>query len=219
MKITTLIFLFISFSTLTIGQDVEIGTSMDNSNLVMQNGVVVLDSKNDSITGALKFDQGVFWGFDGSSWLNLSHPPKKEILGYSNTVSNGRFSFNGKTGIEAANEMCKDSYPNEPTAHFYFPHEIDEALLNNLISGTTDGTAFWVFKHDFEGFTDNDGIDSRRNNCWCFSFNSGDIADGVIGRIYLNEVTPGNGGGIIANQIRYQNALACNASFPVLCGK
>ena len=50
-------------------------------------------------------------------------------------VSRGRFTYNGLFGVEAANQMCKDSYPNSPTARMYFSHDIDEALVNNLVEG------------------------------------------------------------------------------------
>jgi len=200
-----------------IAQDVEIGTPVDNSNLVMNNGVIILDDKNDSIPGAMKFEGGVFYGFDGSNWVRLSPEVPKEIIGLSTATTIGRMIYNGKVGIEAANEMCKDAYPDIPTAKMYLPHEIDEALRNDLVSGITDGDRFWAFVHDFNGFS-NFNSDTRTGNCWCFSFGQDDIARGVTGQIFINTITPGPGG-VFANQVNYSNFNSCTQELPVICGK
>lgn len=201
-------------------QDVKIGniSSSNSNNLVMENGVIVLSNASDTIAGAIRYENGLFYGCDGISWHLLS-PIKKEILGFSNTSSHGRFEYAGKFGVEAANQMCKESYPNEPTARFYYSNDIDEALTNGLVNGITDGENFWAILHGFPLQTSSQGTQS--NNCMCLSYDNGTLALGTKGNIFLNTPTPGypNSNSIIANRVTYIEVTCYNNIFPVVCGK
>ena len=198
-------------------QDVKIGniSNSNSNNLIMENGVVVLSSASDTIAGAIRYENGLFYGCDGITWHLLS-PIKKEILGFSNTTSFGSFEYAGKFGVEAANQMCKESYPNEPTARFYYSNDIDEALTNGLVNGITDGADFWAILHGFPVVNSTFGTGS--NNCHCLTFNNDPSwGRGTKGKIYINTPTPITG--IVGKRVTYFDVQCFNNNLPVVCGK
>ncbi|GHC64641.1 hypothetical protein [Ulvibacter litoralis] len=142
------------------------------------------------------------------------------ILGASSQVSNGRFQFNGKTGWQAANEMCKASYPNEPYARAFTNEQITQAILLENYSNIQNYNSvyFWsITSSTIHGsiFTNT----SAGNNGANLGFNSSEYARGIKGIILFDYETPLINGGVIIP--RYFNAEAnavLSNQFPCLCG-
>lgn len=140
------------------------------------------------------------------------------ILGRSDQTSNGRFTFQGENGTSAATEMCKASYPDDPTAHLCNHSEIQNALatdqfdvenLNNINTTTWTLNTGGADQGAFSG--------SLRNSCWNFTYNSGDAATGTRVVIAIDDVSPGNGGGVAANTFNIESGIGCNTNYSVMC--
>lgn len=142
------------------------------------------------------------------------------ILGRSTQTSNGRFIFNGKTGWQAANEMCKASYPDEPYARAFTVAQITEAITIESYSDNTnyDGISFWAITSSVtKGNSFNNG--SAPNNSYNLGHNSGDLSIGTRGTIIFNYTTPGNGGGItLPRFFNVQQEISSGTNYPCLCG-
>lgn len=142
------------------------------------------------------------------------------ILGVSSQVSNGRFQFNGKTGWQAANEMCKATYINEPYARAFTNEQITQAILLENYSNNQNynSTLFWAITSSTirgNAYTNT----SARNNNQNLGQNDGNISSGIRGRITFDYVTPGNGGGVLLPRYFDANSdVLPIITLPCLCG-
>ncbi|MCA9541417.1 MAG: hypothetical protein KC620_21105, partial [Myxococcales bacterium] len=89
------------------------------------------------------------------------------LLGRSAQTSSGRFSFGNFNGIRAANEMCRASYGNEPTAHFCSADEVMRAVSTGSWSAdgaaAMDNTATWAVVQ--ASYSAARGTNSLANTC------------------------------------------------------
>lgn len=135
-------------------------------------------------------------------------------------MSNGRFQFNGKTGWQAANEMCKATYINEPYARAFTNDQITQSILIENYSNNQNynSSNFWaITSSTINGiaFTNT----SAGNNNQNLGENDGTNSRGIRGRISFDYVTLGNGGGVLLP--RYFDArseIAPVQNLPCLCG-
>ncbi len=141
------------------------------------------------------------------------------LLGRSNQTSNGRFSFNGQTGMRAANEMCRSTYPNEPTAHFCSPDEVFRAVSTGAMTANARVAAdsLWTWTVSHESDTNNRNNNSLHGNCQNLMYNSGDASDGTRIMIDFDYRSAGNGGGITGDVVRLGRNVGCGTTSPVLC--
>ena len=130
------------------------------------------------------------------------------ILGVSDTASNGWFQYNNEQGVRAAGEMCKDSYPNDASAHFCSLSEIQQALSVGSYDNSISGVNTWVYTTVPR---DNDGFKSY---CQSFLYNSGHAASGTSLTINTAQASVSGGNGI---QLSYTSHLACTQERKVLC--
>lgn len=138
------------------------------------------------------------------------------LLGRSAQSSNGRFTFGGANGIEAANNMCKVSFPNEPRAHLCTSSDLQVAMgLNRYTANANfDTVRTWTVTDNARGST---YVNSYRNTCQSLMYNSGDAGRGTSVLLRLNAQSDGNGGGVSGNHIEYSLDIACGSNLPVLC--
>lgn len=141
------------------------------------------------------------------------------ILGRSYQTDDGKFSYNGKTGWQAANEMCKDTYPNEPYVRAFTAEQITQAIVigNYSSNSNYDNVPFWVIT---SSVTKGDSFnDSGFNNSQNFSENAGEISRGVRGTITFNYTSIGMGGGTtIPRFFNVEQEVLNNQNYPCLCG-
>ncbi len=130
------------------------------------------------------------------------------ILGVSNTASNGWFQYNNQQGVRAAGEMCKDSFPNDASAHFCSLGEIQQALSVGNYDNSINGVNTWVYT------TVPRDEDGRKSYCQSFLYNSGHAASGTSLTINTAQASVSGGNGI---QLTYTNELACTQQRKVLC--
>jgi hypothetical protein len=128
------------------------------------------------------------------------------ILGASVTATNGWIQFNNQQGVRAAGEMCKSSYPNEPTAHYCSLSEVQEALSVNQYNPNINGVPTWVYSTA----TPSD------DNSYCQSllYFSGHGAVGTSLTISTESNSVSGGNGI---RLSYDTTEACSNSRNVLC--
>ncbi len=89
-----------------------------------------------------------------SSFVQAQAPTQPKILGRSTSTSTGRFNFGGKRGTQAANEMCKATYPSVSNAHLCDISEVNRAVASgNYGTGTIDNVTTWTVAQSFEFFT------------------------------------------------------------------
>lgn len=138
------------------------------------------------------------------------------ILGRSTQTSDGRFTFTDFNGIRAADAMCKATYSGEATAHLCSHAEVQNSLSTGQYSRPTNfnNVNTWTITHDTIGAFFSG---SSPNSCWNLGYNSGDSARGTRLTVYLNNLTPGNGGGIVVDRYDLRSDIACNSPYPVLC--
>ena len=140
------------------------------------------------------------------------------LLGRSNQTSNGRFSFNGSTGIQAANAMCRATYVNEPTAHFCSPDEVFRAVASGAYNAANAASFDNVFTWTVtQGAITSRGANSLTGNCQNLLYNSGDAANGTRIRVDIDYRSNGNGGGITGDVVQIQQEVGCGNNHPVLC--
>lgn len=141
------------------------------------------------------------------------------ILGRSYQTDDGKFSYNGKTGWQAANEMCKDTYPNEPYVRAFTAEQITQAIVigNYSSNSNYDNIPFWVIT---SSVTKGDSFnDSGFNNSQNFSENAADESRGVRGTITFNYTSIGMGGGTtIPRFFNVEQEVLNNQNYPCLCG-
>lgn len=141
------------------------------------------------------------------------------ILGRSYQSDDGKFSYNGKTGWQAANEMCKVTYPNEPYVRAFTAEQITQAIVigNYSSNSNYDNVPFWVIT---SSVTKGDSFnDSGFNNSQNFSENAADESRGVRGTITFNYTSIGMGGGTtIPRFFNVEQEVLNNQNYPCLCG-
>ena len=120
--------------------------------------------------------------------------------------------------IGISNDMCQSSYPNEPTAHFCTPNDIDLILQydNTAQSIKTElhNLPTWVNLHVFVGVNANI---TMNNNCHNLGYNTGHIGRGTIVTLFFDQ-SPSPGEGLpFVDRINYNFNQACGTSHPVLC--
>ena len=130
------------------------------------------------------------------------------ILGVSNTASNGWFQYGNEQGVRAAGEMCKDSFPNDASAHFCSLSEVQQALSVGNYDNSINGVNTWIYTTVPR---DNDG---RKSYCQSFLYNSGHAASGTSLTIDTARASVSGGNGI---QLTYTSDLACTQERKVLC--
>jgi len=131
------------------------------------------------------------------------------ILGVSNQVSQGRFIFNGLGGVEAATEMCRQSYPNETTAHLCTQHEIQNSLSMNNYRG--------------DGRVANESANFDQSSTWtisphsasCSSLTNNSSSVGSRVSILLNAQIQNTT--ITSHTWRTSDNTSCSQNYPVLC--
>lgn len=141
------------------------------------------------------------------------------LLGRSNQTSNGRFSFDGRFGIQAANRMCEVSYPNDPTAHFCSPDEVMIAVAKrryNPDNAAALNVATWAAGQTSHSAARGNN-DSLGNTCQGLMYNSADAAHGTEVTVDLNYLSPGNGGGLRGPIVQIRQEVACGQNKPVFC--
>lgn len=142
-----------------------------------------------------------------------SAPPK--ILGRSAQTSSGRFQFNNKTGVQAANAMCTATYGGiAPTAHLCDISEVNRAVsLGNYGTGTIDNVETWTVAHNFE----HNANVSLFNNCQSLMDNSGEVSRGITLTVDINYQSSGLGGGIVGDVLNLLSNKSCGNTYPVMC--
>ena len=141
------------------------------------------------------------------------------ILGRSYQSDDGKFSYNGKTGWQAANEMCKDTYSNEPYVRAFTAEQITQAIVigNYSSNSNYDNVPFWVITSSVT--KGNSFNDSGFNNSQNFSENAADESRGVRGTITFNYTSIGMGGGTtIPRFFNVEQEVLNNQNYPCLCG-
>ncbi len=139
------------------------------------------------------------------------------VLGRSNTTSAGQFAHGGLTGIRAANAMCVDSFPNEPTAHLCATGEVQQAISMNRYNADNaaafDGQQTWtqapIARSNARGSND-----SLEISCLNFLYRTGHRANGVTLEVDLNHQTPDGQQGDV---VRLRQDIGCGQNLPVLC--
>jgi hypothetical protein len=150
--------------------------------------------------------------------------PEPFILGVSTIVSNARFNFNGKYGWQAAQEMCKAAYPDDPNVRAFTLEQIGQAIVlgnwdtNNM--SNIENLNFWGIAPNAVGTINTN--EAHRNNAWGLNVNSAQTSYGVRGRIVINS---GNVGGMNTNDTNPLNTyLEVNrlanpsGNYPCMCG-
>ncbi len=140
------------------------------------------------------------------------------LLGRSQQTSNGRFSFGGVAGVQAATAMCQAAYPNDPTAHFCSVTEVQQAVTASAYDANSvaamDNVATWTTAPVARGGSFN-GSDA--NTCLSLRYNSADAARGTRLTLDFNHQSAGNGGGVVGTMVNVQSDVACGTNMPVLC--
>lgn len=141
------------------------------------------------------------------------------LLGRSAQQSNGRFSFDGRFGIQAANRMCEVSFPDEPTAHFCSADEVMVAIAKRRYDANNAAAinvATWTVAEIGRSHARN-ANDSREVSCQGLMYNSADVANGTELTVNLSYTSPGNGGGVTGPAVWLRPEVACNQQKPVFC--
>ncbi len=137
------------------------------------------------------------------------------ILGRSAEQSNGFFSFNGQTGLRAANEMCRATFANEATAHFCTPDEAVRAIAANAFDANNqnafNGVAMWTVSQATNSAAR--GTNSFNNTCQNLLYNSADVANGITMTVDFDFA----GRRASGNVVRVAQEQSCQVAHPVLC--
>jgi hypothetical protein len=127
-----------------------------------------------------------------------------EILGQSAQTSNGRFTFNGQSGVRGATEMCKATFANVATSHLCTQEEITKALGQGNYPNLNSTT--WIADSTNLGQT-----------CQDLLYNSGDVAVGMTITVNTNYTSNGGGGGATGPVSFVNSNQACGTARTVLC--
>ncbi|WP_338731012.1 hypothetical protein [Mangrovimonas cancribranchiae] len=208
----------------------EIGTGTITSGNITtidwNNGPYFIKTETD-ITGSTNYTitttnqlLSVPYALHAKTATTVTTPPLMEpyILGRSAMSTSARVNYGGLTGWQAANQMCKDTYPNEPYARAFTAEQITQAIVIGSYSSNTnyDNVWFWVITSSVtKGLFDGSGFNTSEN----FGGNAANVSRGVRGIIKFNYTTIGNGGGI--NLPRFFNVeqdIMNGDYMPCLCG-
>lgn len=141
-----------------------------------------------------------------------------EILGRSFQFSNGRFNFNGQTGVAAANAMCLDSFPNQPGAHLCSVDEVQRAVASGHVPASTadiNNTTTWTVLH-IPGSSSDDNNSSGNNTCQGLLYNTGNAGTGMTLTIHFNQTPPGFAADT-GDRVAVRDNISCGTSYPVMC--
>ena len=135
------------------------------------------------------------------------------ILGPSSTSSNGKFEFGGEQGVRAAGEMCRATFPNDPTAHYCSLGEIQSALSVGNFPANINNVETWVFP---SWIAINNGNNFEGDNDFCQSllYNSAHAAQGTAMTVLTNANSTSNGTGI---RIAFNHNRSCQNALQVMC--
>jgi hypothetical protein len=213
-------------NTVTIqstGQDsthllIERGNLLVNGEISASRGLV-LSNSSAAKAGAIKFENGEFYGYDGSTWLPLSTNREKAILGPSSLVFDGSFSFNSLTGLQAADAICKSAYPNEPSAHFYNDSEVNEAMTNNKMGSLVQNVKYWVMSSNyrFGNGTNVYEVNSNFNNCFNYLSSSGALNE--RGTVFSYIIAAPYSGQLVGINGSFKNNEVCASNYSLVCGR
>ncbi len=150
--------------------------------------------------------------------LNNKIEAGPEVLGRSFQSSNGRFNYNGYTGAAAADAMCRDSFNNNPGAHFCTVEEVQRAVASGNISASAsniNNVATWTLLN-IPGSSSDDGDSSGNNTCQGLLYNTGNAGTGMTLTIHLNQTPPGMGS-ISGDRVALRDNISCGSNFTVMC--
>ena len=145
------------------------------------------------------------------------------VLGLTNVSTNGKPEVPDPTGgilagVQAVNQLCKNTFTGEPTAHVCTEDDLYDALVTGNIAASVDGAKAYILGHTTDGFT-YDG--SVNNNCLNFNYNSGHVASGTTAQFNLNGLSTfpqGNLGGTKPVPIfNVQQDQGCGTARQSLC--
>ena len=141
------------------------------------------------------------------------------LLGVS-AATTGKINVNGFVGLAGADELCRQAYAAEPTAHMCTFHEVQRAIAgrawdaDNQNFGGVDTYTATVFPFQNGAFNDGDWL---RGTCQQFMYNSGDVATSTVLRVQLDYTSDGGGGNVTAPVFHVVYNQGCAANRPVLC--
>ncbi|MCB9529736.1 MAG: hypothetical protein R3F65_15780 [bacterium] len=141
------------------------------------------------------------------------------LLGRSAQTSAGRFSFQNRVGIQAANRMCEVSFPNDPTAHFCSADEVMVAIAKGRYDANNAGAinaSTWTVAEIGRSQARN-ANNSLEVSCQGLMYNSADVANGTELTVNLSYTSPGNGGGLTGPIVQLRPDVACGQNKPVFC--
>ncbi|WP_235293150.1 hypothetical protein [Portibacter lacus] len=232
MRLYHLILLF-SFVNLLNGQSTVVieSSGIDSAHLIVHQGNltvngevnaqrgVILGTLSSEKPGAIKFENGLFYGFDGATWIPLSLNREKYILGPSNLTTDGSFSYNSFTGLVAADAMCKATYPEEPSAHFYDVSEINDAMSHNNMGTLSLNTDYWVMSTSYRAGTVGSNLTSFSNYNNCFSYLSSSGALSERGTVFTYSISAPYAGQLTGINSNFKNNISCGTQLRLVCGR
>lgn len=150
--------------------------------------------------------------------------PEPYILGRSIQTSNAKFSFNGKYGWQAAQEMCKASYPNDPNVRAFTLDQIAQAIVlgnwNTTNLNNIENFWFWAITPYAVG-SSHGSYQSEEQNGYGLNYIPGDLGNGTRGQILIND-TNNIGNPSDSNPektyLRVHTNAALTYVYPCICG-
>ncbi|NND10359.1 MAG: hypothetical protein EX254_09380, partial [Flavobacteriaceae bacterium] len=147
--------------------------------------------------------------------------PEPYILGKSSQVSNGTFSFNGKYGWQAAQEMCEASFPGDPNVRAFTIEQISQAIVlgNWDSSNLTNIEDFWFWAITPYAVGSGFGsYQSEAQNLYGLNYDAGDVGNGTRGQIKIDGGSIGNGSNPLNTYLSVQTNIAPGLFYPCMCG-
>lgn len=136
------------------------------------------------------------------------------VLGQSSATFRGAQTYQGLTGLRAMDEICRDTFNNEPTAHVCHEMEIQRAVASNSLgNGLTSNVEAWIVHASSRG---NSADNTSNNTCHGMLYGSGDIGRGSSVRIFRNG-NPGGNVNVAGDYYNVQFSKGCNNNLPVMC--
>jgi len=155
-------------------------------------GGIKIGNATNPVAGTIRWTGTDFEGYNGTDWISLalgkgsgaggdtpipglpSIPPGGKVVFLTETITKGRIHFNGKTGIEAADEICNyewKKYGGDPSRKF-------RAWISNSTVNAKDrvGNGPWYISvPDWQGWS---------GGVWKLVANNlSDLTDGSIGHV------------------------------------
>ncbi len=137
------------------------------------------------------------------------------ILGVTAATRSG-INVNGQTGLRGADQLCRNTFGNEPTAHMCTEVETQRALasqnFDNATKAAVGGQATWSIGGSmFSGF---DAANSVRNTCWNMLYPTAHIGRGTHQIIFFDTAVDG---GQTGHYYTLQHGKSCGTAARVLC--